>query len=106
MVNRVKFVSRIKLVTQENSPAHKKMRGRYKPLINLRICWYCSLAAVSLMRSILFCKMMMCLSFMISMAAKCSDVCGCGHDSFPVIFILILYEYPYPSSRECTSFPI
>ena len=25
----------------------------------------------------------MCFNFMISMAAKCSDVCGCGHDSLP-----------------------
>lgn len=27
--------------------------------------------------------MMMLLSRMISTAARCSDVCGCGHDSFP-----------------------
>ena len=27
----------------------------------------------------------MCLSFMISMAARCSLVCGCGHDSFPAM---------------------
>ena len=27
--------------------------------------------------------MMMCFSFMISMAARCSDVCGWGQDSFP-----------------------
>jgi len=27
----------------------------------------------------------MCCSFMISMAAKCSEVCGCGHDSLPAI---------------------
>ena len=25
----------------------------------------------------------MCFSFMISMAARCSEVCGCGHDSLP-----------------------
>ena len=38
---------------------------------------------MSLMRSILFCRIMMCFSFMISMAAKCSEVWGCGHDSLP-----------------------
>lgn len=27
----------------------------------------------------------MCLSFMISTAARCSDVCGCGHGSLPAI---------------------
>ena len=26
---------------------------------------------------------MICFNFMISMAAKCSDVCGCGQDSLP-----------------------
>eukprot|EP00123_Amoebidium_parasiticum_P012219 comp21201_c0_seq1/m.28805 comp21201_c0_seq1/g.28805 ORF comp21201_c0_seq1/g.28805 comp21201_c0_seq1/m.28805 type:complete len:353 (+) comp21201_c0_seq1:732-1790(+) len=55
------------------------------PCTNLRICWYWSLAWLSLTRSILFCRMMMCLSFMISIAARCSDVCGCGHDSFPAM---------------------
>ena len=35
------------------------------------------------MRSILFCRMRMCFSFIISMAARCSEVCGCGHDSLP-----------------------
>ena len=25
----------------------------------------------------------MCFNFMISMAARCSEVCGCGHDSLP-----------------------
>ena len=28
---------------------------------------------------------MMCFSFMISMAARCSDVCGCGQDSLPAV---------------------
>ena len=32
------------------------------------------------MRSILFCSI---FNFMISMAARCSEVCGCGHDSLP-----------------------
>lgn len=55
------------------------------PWTNFKICWYCSLACDSLTRSILFCKIKMCFSFIISIAAKCSDVCGCGHDSFPAI---------------------
>jgi hypothetical protein len=33
----------------------------------------------------LFCSMIMLLRRMISTAAKCSDVCGCGHDSFPAV---------------------
>ena len=45
-------------------------------------CWS---AAASLTRSILFCRMMMCCSFMISTAARCSVVCGCGHGSLPAI---------------------
>ena len=28
---------------------------------------------------------MMCFSFMISMAARCSDVWGCGQDSLPAV---------------------
>lgn len=31
---------------------------------------------VSLMRSILFCRIRMCFSFIISMAARCSEICG------------------------------
>mmetsp|Transcript_12141 Transcript_12141/g.31116 ORF Transcript_12141/g.31116 Transcript_12141/m.31116 type:complete len:354 (+) Transcript_12141:170-1231(+) len=46
-------------------------------------CWL--VAALSLMRSILFCRMMMCFSRMISTAARCSLVCGCGHDSLAAI---------------------
>lgn len=53
------------------------------PWTNFKICSYCSFAWPSLTRSILFCKIRMCFSFMISIAAKCSDVCGWGHDSFP-----------------------
>mmetsp|Transcript_4721 Transcript_4721/g.14524 ORF Transcript_4721/g.14524 Transcript_4721/m.14524 type:complete len:243 (-) Transcript_4721:19-747(-) len=55
------------------------------PLMNLRMvsCWF--MAALSCTRSILFCKMMMWRSFMISTAARCSLVCGCGHDSLPAI---------------------
>mmetsp|Transcript_16568 Transcript_16568/g.46774 ORF Transcript_16568/g.46774 Transcript_16568/m.46774 type:complete len:225 (-) Transcript_16568:353-1027(-) len=41
--------------------------------------WFCPLA--SLMRSILFCRMMMCCRRMISTAARCSLVWGCGHVS-------------------------
>mmetsp|Transcript_19488 Transcript_19488/g.54209 ORF Transcript_19488/g.54209 Transcript_19488/m.54209 type:complete len:200 (-) Transcript_19488:609-1208(-) len=44
---------------------------------------YCCSAACSLTKSILFCRMMMFCSFMISTAARCSAVCGCGHDSLP-----------------------
>jgi hypothetical protein len=44
--------------------------------------WWSS-ALASLMRSTLFWRMMMCSSFMISTAARCSDVCGCGHVSLP-----------------------
>mmetsp|Transcript_485 Transcript_485/g.1154 ORF Transcript_485/g.1154 Transcript_485/m.1154 type:complete len:205 (-) Transcript_485:125-739(-) len=52
------------------------------PWMNFLIasCWLS--ATASLTRSILFCRMMMFLSCMISTAARCSDVCGCGHDSF------------------------
>jgi len=53
------------------------------PWTNLTIWSCCSLAWLSLTKSILFCMMIMCFSFMISIAAKCSDVCGCGHDSLP-----------------------
>lgn len=53
------------------------------PWTKARICSYCSLAWLSFTRSILFWRMRMCFSFMISMAAKCSDVWGWGHDSFP-----------------------
>ena len=42
--------------------------------------WFCPDA--SLIRSILFCRMMMCCRRMISTAARCSEVWGCGHDSF------------------------
>uniref|UniRef100_A0A0E9XF51 Uncharacterized protein n=1 Tax=Anguilla anguilla TaxID=7936 RepID=A0A0E9XF51_ANGAN len=55
------------------------------PCTKARICSYCSLAWLSFTRSILFCRIRMCFSFIISMAARCSDVCGCGHDSFPAI---------------------
>ena len=55
------------------------------PWINFMIasCWFA--AAVSCTKSILFCKMMMCLSRMISTAAKCSLVCGCGQVSLPAM---------------------
>ena len=36
-------------------------------------------------RSILFWRMMMCLSRMISTAARCSEVCGCGQVSLPAM---------------------
>lgn len=55
------------------------------PCTNFTICSYCSFACPSFTKSILFCKIMMCFNFIISIAAKCSLVCGCGQDSFPAI---------------------
>mmetsp|Transcript_31269 Transcript_31269/g.68394 ORF Transcript_31269/g.68394 Transcript_31269/m.68394 type:complete len:244 (+) Transcript_31269:808-1539(+) len=55
------------------------------PLTKARMSSNCCSAAASLTRSILFCRMMMCCSFMISTAARCSDVCGCGHGSLPAM---------------------
>mmetsp|Transcript_27562 Transcript_27562/g.64317 ORF Transcript_27562/g.64317 Transcript_27562/m.64317 type:complete len:214 (+) Transcript_27562:917-1558(+) len=55
------------------------------PLTKARMSSNCCSAAASLTRSILFCRIMMCCSFMISTAARCSDVCGCGHGSFPAM---------------------
>ena len=55
------------------------------PWTNLRIWSYCSFAWLSLTKSILFCSIIICLSFIISMAARCSEVCGWGHDSFPAV---------------------
>ena len=55
------------------------------PLTNALMSSCCCSAAASFTRSILFCKMMMCCSFMISTAARCSDVCGCGHGSLPAM---------------------
>ena len=56
-----------------------------RPWTNFRIWSYWSLAWLSLTKSILFCRIRMCFSLMISMAAKCSDVCGWGQDSFPAV---------------------
>lgn len=53
------------------------------PLTKAWIWSYCSFASDSFTKSILFCRMRMCFSFMISTAAKCSEVCGWGQDSFP-----------------------
>merc|ERR1719158_2131750 len=55
------------------------------PATNFLISSYCAWACCSLMSSTLFCKMVMCFNRMISTAAKCSEVCGCGHDSLPAI---------------------
>mmetsp|Transcript_17722 Transcript_17722/g.45805 ORF Transcript_17722/g.45805 Transcript_17722/m.45805 type:complete len:208 (+) Transcript_17722:801-1424(+) len=55
------------------------------PFTNARMSSCCDCAAASLTRSILFCRMMMCFSFMISTAARCSEVCGCGHGSLPAM---------------------
>ena len=45
------------------------------------ICWYCSFAWTSSTRSILFCNTNIEFNFIIPIAAKCSDVCGCGQVS-------------------------
>mmetsp|Transcript_2048 Transcript_2048/g.7423 ORF Transcript_2048/g.7423 Transcript_2048/m.7423 type:complete len:231 (-) Transcript_2048:484-1176(-) len=55
------------------------------PPTNFTICLYCSVAALSFTRSILFWRMTMCFRRMISIAAKCSEVCGCGQLSLPAI---------------------
>mmetsp|Transcript_51515 Transcript_51515/g.117774 ORF Transcript_51515/g.117774 Transcript_51515/m.117774 type:complete len:215 (+) Transcript_51515:525-1169(+) len=55
------------------------------PATNFLISSYCACACCSLISSTLFWRMMMCFRRMISTAARCSDVCGCGHDSFPAI---------------------
>mmetsp|Transcript_58434 Transcript_58434/g.118835 ORF Transcript_58434/g.118835 Transcript_58434/m.118835 type:complete len:215 (+) Transcript_58434:477-1121(+) len=55
------------------------------PATNFLISSYCACACCSLINSTLFCRMMMCFSRMISTAAKCSEVCGCGHASFPAM---------------------
>mmetsp|Transcript_48885 Transcript_48885/g.104361 ORF Transcript_48885/g.104361 Transcript_48885/m.104361 type:complete len:230 (+) Transcript_48885:681-1370(+) len=55
------------------------------PLTKARMSSCCCSAAASLTRSILFCRMMMCSSFMISTAARCSEVWGCGQGSFPAM---------------------
>lgn len=52
---------------------------------NAWISPHCASAAPSLTRSILFWRIIRLRSFMISTAARCSDVCGCGHASFPAI---------------------
>mmetsp|Transcript_113488 Transcript_113488/g.178531 ORF Transcript_113488/g.178531 Transcript_113488/m.178531 type:complete len:230 (-) Transcript_113488:460-1149(-) len=53
------------------------------PATNFLISSYCAWACASLTNSTLFCKIMMCFKRMISTAAKCSEVCGCGQGSFP-----------------------
>ena len=46
------------------------------PWMNLQMASYWFAAAFSWTRSILFWRMMMCWSLMISTAARCSEVCG------------------------------
>mmetsp|Transcript_93573 Transcript_93573/g.208214 ORF Transcript_93573/g.208214 Transcript_93573/m.208214 type:complete len:215 (+) Transcript_93573:347-991(+) len=55
------------------------------PATNFLISSYWACACCSLISSTLFCRMMMCFSRMISTAAKCSEVCGCGQASFPAM---------------------
>mmetsp|Transcript_114425 Transcript_114425/g.318574 ORF Transcript_114425/g.318574 Transcript_114425/m.318574 type:complete len:265 (+) Transcript_114425:439-1233(+) len=55
------------------------------PATNFLISSYCAMACCSFMSSTLFCRMIMCFSRMISTAARCSEVCGCGQLSLPAI---------------------
>mmetsp|Transcript_13770 Transcript_13770/g.20281 ORF Transcript_13770/g.20281 Transcript_13770/m.20281 type:complete len:225 (-) Transcript_13770:578-1252(-) len=55
------------------------------PATNFLICSCCTIACSGFTRSTLFCKMMTWLRRMISTAARCSLVCGCGHGSFPAM---------------------
>ena len=61
------------------------MRGAELTCINFWIasCWF--IAALSWIRSILFCRMIICWRRMISTAARCSDVWGYGQLSFAAI---------------------
>mmetsp|Transcript_10290 Transcript_10290/g.21265 ORF Transcript_10290/g.21265 Transcript_10290/m.21265 type:complete len:262 (-) Transcript_10290:277-1062(-) len=70
------------------STALKGMMGEESaavPATNFLISSYCAWACCSLMSSTLFCRMMMCFRRMISTAARCSEVCGCGQGSFPAM---------------------
>ena len=53
------------------------------PATNLRICSCCARAWSGFTRSTLFWRIRMFSRRMISTAARCSDVCGCGHGSLP-----------------------
>lgn len=76
----------------------------FLPCTNFRICSYCSFACPSFTRSILFCRIRMCFSFIISIAAKCSDVWGCGHDSLPAANTNTSSKcYSFQSQNFCTS---
>mmetsp|Transcript_37695 Transcript_37695/g.117967 ORF Transcript_37695/g.117967 Transcript_37695/m.117967 type:complete len:209 (-) Transcript_37695:710-1336(-) len=55
------------------------------PATKRRICWCCASASSSFTRSTLFCRMIMCCRRMISTAARCSEVCGCGQGSLPAM---------------------
>mmetsp|Transcript_5957 Transcript_5957/g.20166 ORF Transcript_5957/g.20166 Transcript_5957/m.20166 type:complete len:203 (-) Transcript_5957:370-978(-) len=55
------------------------------PCTNFWIASNWFVAALSCTKSILFCRMMMCFNFIISTAARCSEVCGCGHVSLPAM---------------------
>ena len=55
------------------------------PWTNFKMFWYWSFAWVSFTRSILFCNIIICFNFMISMAARCSEVCGWGQVSLAAI---------------------
>lgn len=58
---------------------------RYLHSTNLAMLFWCSSASDSRTRSTLFCRMRMFSNFIISTAARCSPVWGCGQDSFPAI---------------------
>mmetsp|Transcript_68951 Transcript_68951/g.156280 ORF Transcript_68951/g.156280 Transcript_68951/m.156280 type:complete len:262 (-) Transcript_68951:353-1138(-) len=55
------------------------------PATNFLISSCCAIACCSLISSTLFWRMMMCFSRMISTAARCSEVCGCGQASLPAM---------------------
>merc|ERR1719440_1734653 len=55
------------------------------PATNFLICSCCASAWSGFTRSTLFCNIMIFFNLMISTAAKCSEVCGCGQDSLPAI---------------------
>lgn len=75
------------------------------PCTNFTICSCCSFAWPSFTKSILFCRIRMFFNFIISMAAKCSLVCGWGQDSLPKILQTLHWTSHYcaifPSSFDC-----
>ena len=56
-----------------------------RELKKIKAAKYVTRSQQTLIKSILFCKINKWFSCMISTAARCSEVCGCGHDSLPAI---------------------